>query len=247
MTAFLIDTWQYDVPDEAADPGSGKFRTDSVNHHMYLSEESQSSVNVDADMAEVAVGDRVLVQEVADATNWFNIEVLDPLIDHGTWWEMHYTVIQAGNSVGKNKAVQLAFAHPETSTPVPIPEPTSEIDLLRVYLADPVLDAEGNPITPFFSDEFLADLLEKFGDDIYGAAAEGWVMKAAAAAELVNASTDNSTFSLSDIHKHCMAMVDYYSGLSTSGSAFGVGQLINVGMASQYKSSQEDEGDDIVG
>jgi hypothetical protein len=120
---------------------------------------------------------------------------------------------------------------------------------LRLYLADPTVDSEGNPITPFFSDEFLQEMLDKFGDDIYGAAAEGWVMKAAAAAELVNASTDNSTFSLSDVHKHCMAMVEYYGALSTSGGggAFGAGILVNVGMTTDYKSSQDEEGDDIVG
>jgi len=114
--------------------------------------------------------------------------------------------------------------------------------LLRLYLADPTTDADGNEIQPFLSTPELEQLLAGADDDIYGAAAEGWRIKAARAVELVNSTTDNSTFSLSDIHKHCMLMVDHFSDLSPGG---GVGaQLVNVKLDSG--SAGDDEGDDIV-
>jgi hypothetical protein len=114
--------------------------------------------------------------------------------------------------------------------------------LLRLYVADPDRDADGNAVRPFFSNAEIDELLTRFGDDVYGASAEGWRIKAGRAVELVNSTTDNSTFSLSDVHKHCMAMVDHYSGISTGGGPGA--EFANVLLSTQP--TDEGEGDDLV-
>jgi hypothetical protein len=114
--------------------------------------------------------------------------------------------------------------------------------LLRLYVADPNKDLNGNEIEPFFSNVEIDNLLERFEDDMYGAAAEAWRIKAGRAVELVNSTTDNSTFSLSDIHKHCMNMVEHYSDISGS---VGGATLSNIRLDSQ-PDFMDDEGDEIV-
>jgi hypothetical protein len=118
--------------------------------------------------------------------------------------------------------------------------PTS-IGLLRLYLADPVTDRRGQEITPFFDDPTLNDLLDRVGGDEYAAASEGWRIKAADVAGWVNVDVDNSSFSLSDAHKHAMDMVEMYESLSASS-----GEFVSVSMKTDYNTS-ELEGDDMVG
>jgi hypothetical protein len=118
--------------------------------------------------------------------------------------------------------------------------PTS-IGLLRLYLADPTQTRDGTELKPFFDDPTLDDLLSRVGGDEYAAAAEGWRIKAANTAEWVNVDVDNSSFSLSDAHKHAMDMVEMYESLSASS-----GEFVSVSMKTDYD-TEEAEGDDMVG
>lgn len=117
----------------------------------------------------------------------------------------------------------------------------SDFALLRLYLADPITDAEGNEIVPFLSQDVLATLMDEAGDDIHAAASAGWQIKAARASELVDTMIDGDQFSLSDLRRHAMLMVDLHGSLSGTG-----GSMVNIEMTTASAPSTT-EGDDLAG
>lgn len=81
-------------------------------------------------------------------------------------------------------------------------------DKLRKMLADVITVA--NPIgSAFFSVEEIEDLLES-NSNIYGAAAEGWRMRAADVARLVDIMENGSDRKLSQMRRHAEAMALLY-------------------------------------
>lgn len=76
-----------------------------------------------------------------------------------------------------------------------------DLETLRRF----VDDLDNDP--PEFDDDTLNAILEARDGDIQAAASDVWAMKAAQYARLVNMSENNSTRSLSDMHKHALAMV----------------------------------------
>lgn len=88
----------------------------------------------------------------------------------------------------------------------------SALDRLRLLLADP-LPTDGSD--PMFSDTVLQDLLADSGNDPERAAAEGWVMKAAKYAHMVDVTEGNASRAMSDLHGHALDMVKQFQRSST--------------------------------
>lgn len=59
-----------------------------------------------------------------------------------------------------------------------------------------------------WTDTTLDGLIDSFG--VAGASAKVWEQKAAEAAELVNTTEAGASHAYSDLHKHCLAMADYW-------------------------------------
>ena len=83
---------------------------------------------------------------------------------------------------------------------------------LRLLLSDPLPDDGSDPM---FSDQELSDILSEAGDDPERAAGEGWIMKAANYAELVDVTEGNASRAMSDLHSHALAMVKQFQRSST--------------------------------
>ena len=86
------------------------------------------------------------------------------------------------------------------------------LELLRLYLADTNPDVDKR----FFTDPTLEALLDA-ADDVYGAAAEGWLIKSADVAKWYSVTIDGSTMSRDQVFKHCMDMREHYLGISVGG------------------------------
>lgn len=78
----------------------------------------------------------------------------------------------------------------------------SDVSLLRHYI-----DEQDNEV---FADQFLVDVLERT-DNIYRAASEVWMLKAARWARLVTTAEAGASKNMSDLHKQALAMASDYS------------------------------------
>jgi hypothetical protein len=84
----------------------------------------------------------------------------------------------------------------------------TEIEQLRLYLADPDEKADGNGLV--FTDEQLNNLIDLYPEDLNAAAADGWKMKAASVADWYQANTDGSKLSRQQVFDHCLKMIEKY-------------------------------------
>lgn len=91
----------------------------------------------------------------------------------------------------------------------------TEGDRLRDLLGEPIPPG-GSADDTLFSEDQIDDLLERFPDDIEDQAREGWRIKAASLANLVNTAEAGAKRDLSDLHEKAMTMWKMYGG--TSGS-----------------------------
>lgn len=86
------------------------------------------------------------------------------------------------------------------------------LDRLRLLLDDPVpLDGSD----PMFEDPVLLDILQQAGNDPERAAADGWTIKAAKYASLVDVTEGNASRAMSDLHGHALTMVKQFQRSST--------------------------------
>jgi hypothetical protein len=72
----------------------------------------------------------------------------------------------------------------------------------------------GHASDTMFTDEKIADLLLQAGDNVEAAVAEGWRIKAANYADLVDTAEGTSKRSMSDLHEHALRMAATYSSES---------------------------------
>jgi hypothetical protein len=98
---------------------------------------------------------------------------------------------------------------------------SAEIELLRLYLADP---AGANEV---FTDAKLQTLLDNKEADVGAAAAEGWRIKAASVADWYQMNIDGAFLSRDQVWEHCMKMAAHFDGRSG-------GNLANIGMDSGF-------------
>lgn len=85
---------------------------------------------------------------------------------------------------------------------------------LRQLLGESI-PAGGVDEDTLFSDDMIDDILTRY-PDIYEAAAEGWRIKAAKLADLVNTNESGTSRSMSDLHKHALEMAKYFGGQSVT-------------------------------
>lgn len=85
--------------------------------------------------------------------------------------------------------------------------PMTPMDRLRLLLDD---EAPTDGSDPQFSDEQLQAILEGAGNDPERAAADGWVMKAAKYAALVDVTEGNASRAMSDMQAHALNMVKLF-------------------------------------
>lgn len=64
---------------------------------------------------------------------------------------------------------------------------------------------------PVLSDEQIKDLLQQSDGDVERAAYDGWRMKAAYYADLVDITEGNASRKMGDLHKHALDMMSAYS------------------------------------
>lgn len=91
------------------------------------------------------------------------------------------------------------------------------VEKLRSLLGD-TIPTGGSADDQFFSDTDLSNLLLDAGQNMNRAAYEGWRMKAANYAELINVTEGNAMRNMSDLHGHAMAMVTHFSKASSDAS-----------------------------
>lgn len=84
---------------------------------------------------------------------------------------------------------------------------SADISLLRRYLDD-VMPTDGTD--PDFSTDELQATLDRANGNVEQAAVEGWRMKAAAAAALVDVTEGNASRAMSDMQGHALAMVKQF-------------------------------------
>jgi hypothetical protein len=96
-------------------------------------------------------------------------------------------------------------------------------ELLRAYLGETIPAGKTDRDTMFLDDE-LEELLSRNADALYASAAEGWGMKAAEYANLVDISEGSATRKMSDLHKNALAMQTHYTALA--GDEAGMGDTL---------------------
>jgi hypothetical protein len=109
--AYLAGVWDYSTSSVVADPGSGKVAADDAGTTLSISTTTNNATDVSASLAELAVGDRIMAQQVNDAANYAVHEVTVPPFDHGTWWEVPVSTVTSGTAPNKNTDIQLVFDH----------------------------------------------------------------------------------------------------------------------------------------
>lgn len=92
--------------------------------------------------------------------------------------------------------------------------PITDGDRLRSLLGEeiPVGGGEGDTL---FTNEAIEDLLVRF-PDLEDAAREGWKIKAAKLANLVNTAEAGAKRDLGDLYDQAMKMVNFYGGSSVA-------------------------------
>lgn len=88
--------------------------------------------------------------------------------------------------------------------------PTTDVTRLRRKLGENI-PAGGSDADTMFTNVEVQALLDDSGSDVTKAALEGWRAKAAEYSNLVNVSEGNSQRQMSDLHKHALTMIDYYT------------------------------------
>lgn len=88
-------------------------------------------------------------------------------------------------------------------------------DRLRALLGESIQEGSTDADT-FFSDIQIANLLSQADNNMNRAAFEGWRMKAAHYASLVNVVEGNAARQMSDLHKHATDMMKHFSTASDS-------------------------------
>lgn len=85
------------------------------------------------------------------------------------------------------------------------------ITRLRWMIHDPDADPE-----KLFDDEAIQGVIDEHVDDIHGAAAELWGIKAARVSEWYMAQTDGSLLARQQVFDHCLKMQDFHSKQAAS-------------------------------
>jgi len=100
-----------------------------------------------------------------------------------------------------------------------IPDSDLNVANLRAFLGESI-PVDGDETDTLFTDAELQQLINDTGDWQH-ALAQGWSLKAAAYAGLVDTAEGTSKRSLSDLQGHALAMVKAYAvgGISGSGQA----------------------------
>jgi len=111
---------------------------------------------------------------------------------------------------------------------------TSEITLLRLNLADPDDDLNGEG--DVFTDAQLTDLLNLHDGDINAATSAGWYIKAGNVADWYQASADGTGLSRNQVFDHCRMMARDYDQRSA-------GRITSVLMSVEDETAINTEGD----
>ena len=85
----------------------------------------------------------------------------------------------------------------------------SDTDQLRALLGEPIPDG-GTESDTFFTDLDIEQFLINSEGEIDRAAVQGWRVKAAHYAGLVNVTEGNASRAMSDLHKHALDMVQHF-------------------------------------
>lgn len=86
----------------------------------------------------------------------------------------------------------------------------SDNDFLRSLLDDTLVSGQ----QPYFSEDFITNLLSRTGSNIYAAAALGWSIRAGEYAKLIDFDESGSSRKLSQKFDHAMKKAKFYSDSS---------------------------------
>lgn len=87
----------------------------------------------------------------------------------------------------------------------------TEAERLRQRLGETVPPG-GTADDTLFTDEAIDDLLTRHDGDFIAAVREGWGIKAAELANLVNTNESGTSRSMSQLYKNALEMVNFYGG-----------------------------------
>ncbi len=106
--------------------------------------------------------------------------------------------------------------------------PLTDADRLRQLLGE-VVPAGGNDADTMFSDGVITDLLSQAAGNANLSALNGWRIKMAEYANLVDTAEGSAKRAMSDLHKHAKDMVEYYSNAAGVEGFGGAGGRARIG------------------
>jgi hypothetical protein len=101
--------WRYNTSTTMADPGSGKFRTNTVTFttatQMTLSYYDNANIDYANSIRNLTAGDTVTMQDAGNSVNWAQYVLATDPVDNGGWWLMNLTFVAASGTVPTNNSV----------------------------------------------------------------------------------------------------------------------------------------------
>jgi len=111
----LTAEWELDTNTTAADPGSGKFRLDTVTPqvsaaNIYIDDNNKQAMYFGLIFGTLSLGDLVFIQQKADSTRALLFEVSGAATDNTGWWTIHVKNGEASaNDIANKTTCSLIF------------------------------------------------------------------------------------------------------------------------------------------
>jgi hypothetical protein len=103
----LTTRYRFSTTTAMADPGTGRFRynnaTQSLVTQIAVSDTDRDGVDMSNILSIISSGDRLYIQEGADAANWGVYDVNGAPTDNTTWWQIPVTNVAAGDLPANNR------------------------------------------------------------------------------------------------------------------------------------------------
>jgi hypothetical protein len=119
---LLSGVWKFDdSTNVAGNPGSGQFRVDSgvpaLITEISISDETEEGFDATNILGAVSIGDRIYVQRIEDASEFFLLDVTGTPVDNGNRWNYPVTVVANGDLIddGKESTITIAFGGATTT------------------------------------------------------------------------------------------------------------------------------------
>lgn len=105
--------WKFDTSTSASDPGNNKFRLNNSTlasvTALYFNDSSTNGYDASTIFSLLSIGERIYVQQQADASRAALFEVSGAATDNGGWWTVPVTVVQSFTLFQNNQNCSATF------------------------------------------------------------------------------------------------------------------------------------------